>query len=159
MLLLTKLYLLISALFILIPIVFLFAIYSNRIIISNFNKAVVTVSCILFVVLLAGLYYKVLYYNILKGTPAPSDKKRVPWPPIVSKCPDYWEDNGTNGSDCVNVRNLGTCRGPNGRQLRMDFTGKSYTGTMGACNKYNWANKCGVFWEGVNKGAPNPCTR
>lgn len=152
MLLLQKMYLLISGLFILIPFIFLIAIYSNRIGISNFNKMVVTISCALFVVLLLLMYYNVFNYY--------SKPKTQVWPPVVSKCPDYWEDNGTNGSDCVNVKNLGTCAAPQGSpHLHMDFTSNDYTGSMGACNKYNWANNCNIFWEGVNYGTPNPCTK
>jgi hypothetical protein len=152
MLLLTKLYLLISALFVLLPFVFLIAIYSNQIVISNFNKIVVTISCILFIILMVLIYYKLLNFKA-KNTAAQ-------WPPVVSNCPDYWQDNGHNGSDCVNVKNLGTCPAAQGkRHLQMNFTGTDYTGSMGACNKYNWANSCGVFWEGVNYGTTNPCTR
>ena len=152
MLLLTKLYLLISALFVLLPFVFLIAIYSNQIVISNFNKIVVTVSCVLFIILIVLIYYKLLNYK--------AKVSAGQWPPVVSNCPDYWQDNGHNGSDCVNVKRLGTCKAtPATSDLHMDFTSKDYTGTMGACNKYNWANNCGVFWEGVNYGTTNPCTR
>lgn len=152
MLLLTKLYLLISVLFILIPFVFLIAIYNNSIIISNFNKIVVTISCILFVALIVVIYYQLFKYNAKPLT--------RPWPPVVSNCPDYWEDQGVNGSDCVNVQNLGSCpKLPGQTFLHMDFTKNDYTGTMGACNKYNWANNCGISWEGVNYGTTNPCTR
>lgn len=152
MLLLTKLYLLISGLFVLIPFMFLIAIYSNQIVISNFNKIVVTICCILFIVLTVVVYYQLLKFK--------SKTSAEHWPPVVSNCPDYWEDNGHNGSDCVNVKNLGTCPAQQGKSnLHMNFTGADYTGSMGACNKYNWANKCNVFWEGVNYGATNPCTR
>ena len=150
MLLLTKMYLLISALLVLIPFIFLIAIYSNQIIVSNFNKMVVTICCILFVVLILVIYYRLVKFKT-------NTRKKI-WPPVVPKCPDYWEDKGENGSDCVNVQNLGTCPAPQGQtQLHMDFTGKDYTGSMGACNKYNWANNCNIFWEGVNYGTTNPC--
>jgi hypothetical protein len=153
MLLLTKLYLLISGLFVLIPFLFLIAVYSNQIIISDFNKIVVTVSCILFVLLILVIYYKITKF---KAKNKNDDKT---WPPVVSNCPDYWEDNGHNGSDCVNVKNLGTCPAQQGKtQLHMDFTTSDYTGSMGTCNKYNWANNCNIFWEGVNYGTSNPCT-
>jgi hypothetical protein len=151
MLLLTKLYLFISGLFVLIPFVFLIAIYSNQIVVSNFNKLVVTISCLLFVALIVVIYYQLLNFK--------SKSTSKTWPPVVSKCPDYWEDNGQNGSDCVNVQNLGTCPAEAGKTvLHMDFTKADYTGSMGACNKYNWANRCGLFWEGVNYGVANPCT-
>ena len=151
MLLLTKLYLFISAIFVLLPFLFLIAIYSNQIVISNFNKMVVTISCVLFIILMVLIYYKLL--NFKAKTSAGQ------WPPVVSNCPDYWQDNGHNGSDCVNVKDLGTCPAAPGKDhLHKNFTDTDYTGSMGACNKYNWANSCGVFWEGVNYGTTNPCT-
>lgn len=150
MLLLTKMYLLISGLFILIPFIFLAAIYTNRIVVSNFNKYVVTISCILYVALII-----VVYYQLIKIKSA--DKAKT-WPPVVAQCPDYWEAHGENGSNCVNVKNLGTCPAKTGEtHLSMDFSGADYTGTMGKCNKYKWANNCGILWEGVNFGADNPC--
>jgi hypothetical protein len=40
----------------------------------------------------------------------------------------------------------------------MDFTVAPFTGNDGLCAKYNWANKCGVVWDGINSGnATNPC--
>ena len=39
----------------------------------------------------------------------------------------------------------------------MNFNNAPYTGTTGACAKYNWANNCGVSWDGITYGVNNPC--
>ena len=65
-------------------------------------------------------------------------------------CPDYWEDvSDGNGSNCVNVKNLGTC-GSNS----MDFTTKQWVGDKGLCNKNEWAKKCDLTWDGITNN-PN----
>jgi hypothetical protein len=34
-----------------------------------------------------------------------------------------------------------------------------YSGEDGLCNKYNWANTCGVTWDGITYGVKNPCDK
>jgi hypothetical protein len=81
------------------------------------------------------------------------------WPPMVPECPDYWFVDGSgNNTTCINVKDLGTCPASgNDKHLVMNFNTSEYTGSEGACNKYTWANKCGVSWDGVNYGIDNPC--
>lgn len=85
------------------------------------------------------------------------------WPPIVGECPDYWIDSSGNGSNCINVRDLGTCKtggngvSPGGQHLAMNFTVAPYVGSAGTCAKYTWANNCGVTWDGITSGIVNPC--
>ena len=74
------------------------------------------------------------------------------WPPIVSQCPDYWEADGSgNNTTCTNSMNLGSCKAP------MNFNNAPFTGENGTCAKYNWANNCGVTWDGITYGVNNPC--
>jgi len=87
-----------------------------------------------------------------------SHQKNEPWPPVIGDCPDYWVDTSGNGARCVNVKNLGTCSPGNGQQyLTMDFTTSAFSGSKANCAKYKWANSCGVSWDGINYGVPNPC--
>ena len=68
-------------------------------------------------------------------------------------CPDYWEDvSDGNGSNCVNVKNLGTC-GSNS----MDFTTKQWVGDKGLCNKNEWAKKCDLTWDGITNNPNIKC--
>jgi len=71
------------------------------------------------------------------------------WPPDVPACPDYWEVDGSG--NCMNKKSLGqNCNNVN-------FTTDQYAGSLGPCKKYNWAKGCGVAWDGITYGAPNPC--
>jgi hypothetical protein len=83
-----------------------------------------------------------------------SSKSEIEWPPLIGDCPDYWIDLKGDGAKCVNVHDLGTCTAGAGDQhLNMDFT--SYDD----CAKYNWANGCGVSWDGLTYGygKSDPC--
>jgi len=88
-----------------------------------------------------------------------SNKTKKTWPPIVGDCPDYWLDMSGNGSKCVNVKDLGTCNGSTtpGQHLTMDFTVAPYNGVDALCQKYTWANNCGLTWDGITSGIENPC--
>ena len=73
------------------------------------------------------------------------------WPPETPECPDWWISDGSGAKAiCKNNRKLGSC----GDQK---FNTNKYTGDQGLCNKYKWAHKCGVSWDGVTYGIPNPC--
>ena len=67
-------------------------------------------------------------------------------------------DGSGNNATCRNIKDLGTCPPNSGQKhLTMNFNVSPYTGTQGACNKYNWANNCGVSWDGITYGVTNPC--
>jgi hypothetical protein len=79
------------------------------------------------------------------------------WPPIVSECPDYWYVDGSgNNTKCVNLKDLGTCN-PSSGHLTMNFNIAPFDGSNSTCEKYNWANKCGISWDGITYGVSNPC--
>jgi hypothetical protein len=85
----------------------------------------------------------------------------VKWPPYVSNCPDYWLDLSSNGSQCLNIKKLGTCNIPTkDNNSLMDFTTGTFTSSGGQCNKQKWANTCGVTWDGITYGygKNNPCS-
>jgi len=81
------------------------------------------------------------------------------WPPVITSCPDYWTLDGSgNNTTCINVKDLGTCSATgNDKHLVMDFNTSVFTGSQGTCNKYKWANNCGVSWDGITYGVNNPC--
>ena len=82
------------------------------------------------------------------------------WPPMIPDCPDYWiiDGSGTN-TQCINVKDLGTCPKQSGQShLTINFNLPAFTGSQGLCNKYTWANKCGVSWDGITYGVSNPCS-
>jgi hypothetical protein len=86
-------------------------------------------------------------------------KASTTWPPMIPECPDYWKIDGSgNSATCTNVKDLGTCQ-PQGNQqhLTMNFNTPAFTGSNELCAKYNWANRCGVTWDGITYGVNNPC--
>jgi hypothetical protein len=84
--------------------------------------------------------------------------KKEQWPPIIGDCPDYWIDLSGNGGQCVNVKDLGSCKNTSsGGHYTKDFTTPAFTGSNELCSKYNWATNCGLSWDGITYGVPNPC--
>lgn len=120
---------------------------------ASFQGIVIIVAILLLIIAL-----------ILIGLLMAKSKNTEQWPPLIGACPDYWMDTSGNGSNCVNVKDLGTpkCNASvtdlNGAHLTMDFSTDEYTGDQGLCNKYNWATGCSVSWDGITYGVPNPCT-
>jgi len=107
----------------------------------EFRQIVVLVAVVVLIFILA-----IIGYSLTK-------MKDVNWPPVTPICPDYWEIDGSG--NCMNSKSLGTCKSP--QDNKVNFSADSYLGVNGACNKYKWATKCGVSWDGVTYGAPNPC--
>jgi hypothetical protein len=83
------------------------------------------------------------------------------WPPMVPDCPDYWKIDGSgNMTTCTNIKDLGVCRAKSGQKHQvMNFNSPAFTGDNGTCNKYNWAKRCQVTWDGITYGAENPCNK
>lgn len=115
----------------------------------NFQKIVLTIAIIVLILVL-----------VFVGIALSKSKKTEKWPPIVGNCPDYWMDRSGNGSSCFNYQSLGTCNIPSSDDDNvMNFNISPYNTPEGACAKYTWAKNCGVSWDGVTYGAPNPCVR
>jgi len=101
---------------------------------DNFQRTVINVAVVLLLISLT-LIGIIIYRNSYKNI----------YPPVVAKCPDYWVDTLTDGkSTCVNVKNLGSCN-----ETEMDFSTSFWSGKSGLCNKYQWARKCDVTWDGI----------
>jgi hypothetical protein len=115
----------------------------------TFQKIVLTIAIILLILTLV-----VIGYTLSKA------KTEARWPPMIADCPDYWIDLSGNGSKCVNKNSLGTCNIPtSGQDNAMDFSKGVYLGSKSSCTKYTWAKNCGVTWDGITSGVPNPCSK
>ena len=116
----------------------------------NFQKIILTIALIVLIILLVVI-------GVALSKAASSES----WPPVVGDCPDYWVDLSNNGAKCSNVKDLGksTCLSgvASGHHLEMDFSGAPYIGSMSLCEKYKWANQCGVTWDGITSLSTNPC--
>jgi hypothetical protein len=124
---------------------------------ATFQKIVLTIA----IVLLIGLL-------IIINISLTNARASMIWPPIITDCPDYWEDYSGNGSQCVNIKNIGKCsikepkfyaNGVLMPRRSIDFSEVKYTGLTGLCEKQKWAKACGVAWDGITYGygSNNPC--
>jgi len=115
---------------------------------KNFQKTVLIIAVIILVVVLIfiGVSLKYMAHNLK-------------WPPMIPECPDYWVMNGSgNSTTCINTKNLGICPPQSGKpHLTMNFNDAPFVGSNGLCNKYNWATKCDISWDGITYGVNNPC--
>ena len=113
----------------------------------SFQKAVLMIAVVF-----------LIFFLVLIGVALKNSSSDADWPPIVGNCPDYWVDLSGNGSECFNSHSLGKCNLPKeGEQGTMNFDQAPFNGSDGDCSKYNWANKCGVTWDGITYGVTNPC--
>lgn len=112
----------------------------------GFQQTVLLIAGVLLIGLLA-----LFGYSLSKSTNSGEN-----WPPVIGDCPDYWTDLSGNGMACVNTHSLGTCNIPtSGSKNPMAFDSTTYPDN---CSKYNWATNCGVTWDGITSGVPNPCS-
>ena len=77
------------------------------------------------------------------------------FPPVKSDCPDYWAAH-KKGAAVQCHPPVGYGRGTGGCGS-LDTSHPSLNGPTGQCNKYKWAQKCGVEWNGVTNTS-SPCS-
>ena len=71
-----------------------------------------------------------------------NDKKQ--FPPVISKCPDYFTALEKNGMlFCGNEKKLGTCNPFDNIDMN------TYKGSHGDCLKKQYSDKCGLSWDGI----------
>ena len=91
----------------------------------SFQKTVLTVAIVLFVILMA-----------LIAVMMTSAKQNELFPPQTGSCPDFWQI--TAQGKCLNSQNLGkNCTSP------VDFS------KMTAKQKCNFAKGCKITWDGI----------
>jgi hypothetical protein len=107
---------------------------------ATFQRLVIIIAILTMIVSLGFVYYMI------------HTETKSKWPPIVAKCPDFWDayEDSSGKLMCKNTKRLGTCLtdfDPNAEDYKTD------------CQKYTWANKCDIKWDGINYGAENPCIK
>ena len=133
----------VETIFLLIPILLIIAIFKGKFMMTKFQKTTAIVGLSLLVVLMLFL---------MTRTFTAKKNKNENWPPVIGECPDFWSNQLGSKPGCVNVHNLGKCS-----KRTVDFTTPEFSGSNGLCNKYTWANNCGVSWDGITYGVKNPC--
>jgi hypothetical protein len=135
----------VETIFLLIPILLIIAIFKGKIIMTKFQKTTSVVGLALMVGLMLILIVR---------TFSAKKNKDENWPPVIGECPDFWTNEVGSKTGCVNVHNLGKCS-----KKTVDFSTPEFSGSDGLCNKYTWANNCGVSWDGITYGVKNPCLK
>ncbi len=83
------------------------------------------------------------YYSIEENI------KQKTWPPVISKCPDYWvETTSPDGTVCENTKQIGSDSCPK----EIDLTTFEYNSKLLAkndCEKAKWARSCNLTWDGI----------
>jgi len=127
---------------------------------ETFQKNITIIAC---VILIVSLIVLAMFLS--------NSIKTAQWPPIKSKCPDYWDiDISGSNIECVNTSTVNECQTPanldtlantcNGFKPDELFAQNAPGNTQNIstdCLKYKWAQKAGVTWDGVsnNKEACN----
>jgi len=102
----------------------------------TFQRNVLMVSSVILIIMLLVISY-ILYQA----------KLTAKWVPDISQCPDYWKVLGENR--CHNVLGLGNDTCP----AVQEFNGAEWSGPGGLAKKAEWAENCGVVWDGISDGA------
>ena len=117
----------------------------------NFYKTTLTIMIVVLIICLAIIGTTIAYSN-----------DNVKFPPITSKCPDYYKLTDTDNCDSQ-ISEIGTnsitLNGYSNISCNnIDFNNATYfpkkdNSGMGPdsalCEKKKWAKKCGVNWDGV----------
>tara|TARA_B100000902_G_scaffold399160_1_gene468715 strand:- start:3533 stop:3916 length:384 start_codon:yes stop_codon:yes gene_type:complete len=121
---------------------------------NSFQKTILGISCIVLILSLA-----IIGYTLSKAL-----HKDV-FPPIIPDCPDYWDVSGikvegNSGPSCINrgineVHNTTENGCTNVIEGEM-FTKDGNTDDAILCERYKWAKKCNVVWDGVTNNS-KPC--
>jgi hypothetical protein len=116
---------------------------------GSFQKIVLMIAVVILILALLIIGMSLIY------------SKKKTWPPNVASCPDWWVMDGSgNRAKCINVKDLGVCK-PQGNMSHqvMDFNVGPFSSSNSSstCNKYTWANRCKVTWDGITYGVSNPC--
>ena len=115
---------------------------------TNFNKTVLIVASIL---LILGL--------IIIGVFVMKSVEEETYPPVVSDCPDYWDvEYNNNNKLCKN--NISINDGKSTAECRSYpselFLANGASANDKICEKYKWAKKCNIHWDGITNN-PKAC--
>nr|UZT28826.1 hypothetical protein [Nucleocytoviricota sp.]UZT29158.1 hypothetical protein [Nucleocytoviricota sp.] len=108
---------------------------------NNFNSLVLQIATVILIILLIVIGI-VMYYSA----------KNAEFPPVIGECPDYWnvarEGDKTICKNILKVNPKSVSETDRCNKIDpVNFTGPTNEETV--CNKYKWANGCGVVWDGV----------
>lgn len=84
----------------------------------------------------------------------------VIYPPVVNKCPDYWdykEDKNDGSKKCMNTFGMkkNTDDADAIKELNLDSFSQ---GTVGKCGKRDWSIDNGLTWDGITNNEKLDCS-
>jgi len=87
-----------------------------------------------------------IIYLIIIGLSIYNAQYNHTYPPVVPECPDYWEI--TEDKICKNTKNIGSniCDG----QV-INLNEAKWKGKSGLCEKYQFAKRCNLQWDGISE--------
>lgn len=122
---------------------------------------------IVLIIAVVLLILTLTYVGIKMSTAKYNNKTNVPFPPVMSTCPDYWQ---VNGNVCVipangklntgsiydlngnSVLNANSTFGYDSGNSIIDFKNETW-GKMGKssiCQQKDWTGKYNIIWDGVS---------
>ena len=89
-------------------------------------------------------------------------KETATWPPDVAECPDYWYVNpdGSCRPTSIGNRGSGGCATFDPTQVSTYadvLSNPSLSANSPRCKRKAWAQKCGVYWDGISDISPMYC--
>ena len=114
---------------------------------ASFQTIVLIIAVIILILCLTGVGVAI-YFN----------RYSTVFPPISSTCPDgYTASSSSSSSDTFCTINSDQKPSSNSNCNRININEAMYNGKNGLCQKYLWATKCGVNWQGVTEESNNQC--
>jgi hypothetical protein len=109
---------------------------------GDFQKTILMIAVVILIIVL-----------LIIGIALMNAQSSPVWPPNVPDCPDWWIADGSGAAlKCINAKDLGICN-----EKEKNFGAAQFSGTNGLCNKYKWATRCKVAWDGITYGVTDPC--
>lgn len=119
-----------------------------------------------FTVTIIAVITLILLLTIVGVSLSSSETKKV-WPPMQTKCPELYTLSTDPGKENIceidnsvysGYGSSPTGNGTNSRYPKigdndtckeLNTVDSAFTGIDGDCNKYKWAQNCGVSWDGI----------
>ncbi len=80
----------------------------------------------------------------------------VVYPPVINKCPDYW-DYDESGGECVNTFGMKSKKAGNATISALSTEDHSESNN-GLCMKRDWSHDEGVTWDGITNNEKLDCS-
>tara|TARA_Y100000389_G_scaffold134458_1_gene131927 strand:- start:831 stop:1220 length:390 start_codon:yes stop_codon:yes gene_type:complete len=118
---------------------------------ASFNKTVIISGMVILVITL-----------IIVGVFVSKSLSESKFPPIESDCPDYWdvELSEDGKSTCVNNTNINSYTNISDQNKTKcttypteSFYANGSSSIDVLCSKADWANSCGIVWDGVTNSS------